>query len=314
MKSYDILVVGGSIAGSIIAKYAAENGFSILIIESAQTPREKACSGIQFKYFEKLIGEKIPKEKLCTNELNRLYIEYPGGKSYTIPFKMLNFTRIVFDHWLNELAISAGAEFRDTVRLLNYNKEHNKYFATIKQRKQKAEKIESSYLIAADGLMSKIRRGITPEHFLEKPFAPIMNYYIKPEDEGDLNPNTLYQFWNLDFSNTMFAWMYKKNDLWVVGTGHTNNFIQRCDALLDYVKNHFNLEGKIIKKEGFASKIDLMNPDHVYLGQQNLLFLGDAAGLVDMYRGLGMDAAALSGRLAAKAIKRAEEKGIYAIE
>ena len=37
------------------------------------------------------------------------------------------------------------------------------------------------------------------------------------------------------------------------------------------------------------------------------MFIGDAAGLVDMYRGLGMDAAALSGRLVAKAIINGEK-------
>jgi flavin-dependent dehydrogenase len=314
MKSYDVLVVGGSIAGSIVGKYTAISGFNTLIIESAKTPREKACSGIQFRYFEKLIGERIPYEKLCSNELNQLYIEFPGKKSYKIPFKMLNFTRIVFDDWLNKVAISAGAEFRDTVLFLNYREQGGRYIVRIKQRGRKEEEIKCTYLIAADGLMSKIRRKITPEHFLEKPFAPTMNYYIKAESDGDLDPNTLYQFWNLDFSNTMFAWMYKKDDLWVVGTGHTDNFIQRCDALLDYVNNNFNLKGEILKKESFASTLDLMNPNHVFLGRKNLLFLGDAAGLVDMYRGLGMDAAALSGRLAAKALKKAKEKGCPAIE
>ena len=36
---------------------------------------------------------------------------------------------------------------------------------------------------------------------------------------------------------------------------------------------------------------------------------GDAAGLIDLTRGVGMDAAALNGRLAAKAIGIAEESG-----
>jgi len=40
---------------------------------------------------------------------------------------------------------------------------------------------------------------------------------------------------------------------------------------------------------------------------RNGIMIGDAAGLVDIYRGLGMDNAALSGRLAIKAIAQAEE-------
>ncbi|MEJ2276409.1 MAG: hypothetical protein P8Y70_01480, partial [Candidatus Lokiarchaeota archaeon] len=104
---------------------------------------------------------------------------------------------------------------------------------------------------------------IRPEDFSNKPFAPTMNYYIKATDEGDLIDNTLYQFWNLNFSNMMFAWTYKKIDIWVVGMGHSKNFIRRCDLLLKYVKNKFGLKGKIIKKEGFASTFQLNKPEHV---------------------------------------------------
>jgi len=44
------------------------------------------------------------------------------------------------------------------------------------------------------------------------------------------------------------------------------------------------------------------------------LMTGDAAGLIDLYRGLGMDNAALSGRLAVKAIIESEKTDKPAIE
>jgi len=78
--------------------------------------------------------------------------------------------------------------------------------------------------------------------------------------------------------------------------------IDRCDNLLKYVKDKFKLKGEIVKREGYASTFKLEAPNHVFLGFDNMMFVGDAAGLVDMYRGLGMDAAALSGRLVANAI------------
>jgi hypothetical protein len=46
----------------VAGRFLAEIGFKTLIIEAAKTPREKACSGIQFRYFEKLLGAKIPKD------------------------------------------------------------------------------------------------------------------------------------------------------------------------------------------------------------------------------------------------------------
>jgi flavin-dependent dehydrogenase len=47
----------------------------------------------------------------------------------------------------------------------------------------------------------------------------------------------------------------------------------------------------------------------VYLGHGNLLLVGDAAGLIDAYRGMGMDAAALSAIYAVKSIVNSEKGG-----
>ena len=65
MAKYDVIIVGGGISGSIAAKFAAKGGLNVLLIEKDKTPREKPCSGIQFPYFEKIMDEKIPKERLC---------------------------------------------------------------------------------------------------------------------------------------------------------------------------------------------------------------------------------------------------------
>jgi len=307
MESYDVVIVGGSIAGSVAGRYLAGAGKRTLIVEAAKTPREKPCSGIQFGYFEKLLGLKIPKDRLCQNQLKSLYIEYPDESSFKVPFKMLNFTRDVLDNWLNEVAIESGAEFRDGVRCTDIKKSNGSYIITLRPKHQDVEHVSTKYLIAADGLSSSIRRKIKPEDFSRKPLAPTMNYYLKTKEDGNLDPHALYQFWNLDYNNLMFAWTYKKNDLWVVGTGHTDNLIERCDNLLKYVQKKFKLEGEIVKREGYASTFKLDAPNHVYLGHGNLMFIGDAAGLVDMYRGLGMDAAALSGRLVAKAIIKSDK-------
>jgi flavin-dependent dehydrogenase len=314
MEDFDVVIIGGSIAGSVAGRYLAEAGMRTLIVEAAKTPREKPCSGIQFGYFEKLLGRKIPKDKLCQNQLKSLYMEYPNGKSFKVPFSMLNFTRDVFDNWLNEIAVEAGANFRDGVRCTEFEHKQQSFIVKLRPKHQDIEQVRTKYLIAADGLTSSIRRKLKPQDFSQKPLAPTMNYYLKTIGDGDLDPHTLYQFWNLNYNNLMFAWAYKKNDLWVIGTGHTDNVIKRCDMLLKYVKNTFRLQGDIVKREGYASTFRLDAPNHVFLGTNNLFFAGDAAGLVDMYRGLGMDAAALSGRLVAKAIIKSEKNKIPAIK
>jgi flavin-dependent dehydrogenase len=80
IEEYDVIVVGGGIAGSVAARFSAEHGFKTLLLEKYKTPRNKPCSGIQFAYFEKLLGEKIPQNKLCKNQLCKVEMITPKGK------------------------------------------------------------------------------------------------------------------------------------------------------------------------------------------------------------------------------------------
>lgn len=307
IEIYDVTVVGGGIGGSIAARILAKHGFKTLLIERLRTPRNKPCSGIQFPYFEKLVGEKIPGEKLCTNELFRVEMIMPGGDSLKGRMKMLNFWRSTFDSWLNTLAVDAGADFRDESKLLDFNMAGEQI--TVKMADKSGEReINTRYLIGADGLNSTIRKKLRPQDFKGKKAGGTINYYFT--GGAGIDPNTLYMFYNREFAPIMFAWVYLKDDQWVIGTGADKDLLQYAERFLGYIREKYNVRGEMIKREGFASPME----SGVYLGETNVLMVGDAAGLVDLHRGLGMDNAALSGRLAAKAIMSAEETGCSPIE
>ena len=120
MEHYDVVSIGGGIAGSIAARLAAEAGLKSLLVERAKTPRDKPCSGIQFGYFEKLVGRTIPPEALCQNEIYKMNIITPDGETYSGKMKVLNFWRSTFDRWLNDLAVEEGAFFQDKTRMIDY--------------------------------------------------------------------------------------------------------------------------------------------------------------------------------------------------
>ncbi|MHA1917681.1 MAG: NAD(P)/FAD-dependent oxidoreductase [Candidatus Ranarchaeia archaeon] len=321
MEFYDVLVIGGGIAGSIMAKFTAEHNLKTLFIEKEKTPRNKACSGIQFNYFEKILGSKIPRERLCNHQLNKIRMYYPDGKSFGSGFKMLNFMRKPFDDWLNVIAQQSGAVFYDRCKFLEFEEKNDHVISKLSLQKSETEKtvqVKSRYLIDASGLRPVIRKKIRPQDFSSKSIGSTLNYYVEGSVEMDLN--TLYQFWNMDWNDAMFAWVYTKTlddgkDYWVIGTGCNSGKIkERQESFYDYIQKTFNLKGKIIKKEGFATTIDMNSKDRVWLGRKRILMVGDAAGLVDQVRGVGMDAAALSGRLAAKAIIDSDRKKTSAFD
>lgn len=315
MQEFDVVIVGGGVAGSVCAKYLSRNNIKTLFIEKYKTPRPKACSGIQFDYFQRIVGEKFPIEKLCHHQIRKVEIHNPDGSSFKAPCSMVNFMRDIFDDYLNKVAVKNGAIFWDECEFIKYE-EINEGFVVDVQKGDEIEKISSSYLIDASGLRPVIRKKLRPEDFRNSSSGGTINYYI--EGDSDLAPDTLYQFWNLDWNNQMFAWVYNKTldgkDLWVVGSGYDRDLKTHCESFLAYIRNKYNLNGKIVKTEGYSSNIEFDSAERVWLGQGRILMIGDAAGLVDISRGVGMDSAALSGRLAAKAIVAAKNQNKCALE
>ncbi|HPH98206.1 MAG TPA: NAD(P)/FAD-dependent oxidoreductase [Anaerolineaceae bacterium] len=315
MQTYDVIIIGGGIAGSVCAKFLAQKKLKTLFVEKYKPPRHKPCSGIQFDYFSRLVGEKFPPEKLCRHQLKRIEIYYPDGSTFGAPCSMYNFMRDVFDDYLNQVAQKYGAEFWAECEYVDHEETAGGVTVDLKKDGQ-GIRAACSYLIDASGLRPVIRKKLRPADFGKGANGGSINYYI--EGKADLDPETLYQFWNLDWNNQMFAWVYNKTmegrEYWVVGSGYDRDLKQHCELFLDFVRQKYHLDGEIIKTEGYSSTISFNAAERIWLGQGRLLMIGDAAGLIDMTRGVGMDAAALSGRLAAQAIAAALKQGKPALE
>lgn len=319
MEAYDLFIAGGGISGSVAAKFAAKGGLKTLFVEKCKTPRPKPCSGIQFPYFERILGERIPRDRLCRVRITETRMYFPDGSSLGAPISVLSYMRKTFDHWLNGVAQKNGAEFRDECEFLDFVESEEGVVVILASRGEKPERIRARYAVDATGLSSlPMRRKLRPQDFGEKARGGGINYYI--DGEADLDRNTLYQFWDLRFSDAMFAWIYSKTledgkDYWVVGTGCTGgDLLERQTLFYETVRAKFNMKGRIVDKEEYAATLEISSKDRVWLGKGRILMAGDAAGLMDAVRGVGQDAAALSGRLLAKAILLSDRKKTPALE
>jgi len=319
MDRYDLFIAGGGMGGSVAAKFASRGGLRTLFVEKCRTPRTKPCSGIQFPYFERILGEKIPPERLCRHQITRTRITYHDGSSFAAPFKAFNYMRKPFDHWLNIVAQQNGAEFRDACEYLDFAEDREGVAVTFRSSGRSPETVRARYLIDATGLRSlPIRRKLRPQDFGAQVSGGGINYYV--DGPADIDPRTLYQFWDRAFSDVMFAWIYTKTlddgkDYWCVGTGCVDGDIGlRQQRFFDHVKERFHLGGRVVETEAFRTVMDMKSSSRVWLGQGRILMVGDAAGLLDGVRGVGQDAAALSGRLAARAILEADRRGTAALE
>lgn len=319
MKECDVFIVGGGMSGSNLAKFCARGGLDVIFIERHKTPRHKPCSGVQFPYFEKILDEKIPPEILCHHQIKKTYMELPSGKALKGNFGAFNYMRNVFDNWLNELAIAAGAEFKTECTYQSFEKIGDGIIVTYTDSDGVYHQIKSKYLVDASGLSSlPIRKQLRPDDFTGKAGSGGMNYYVS--GPADLDPNTLYGFYDVRYSDAMFAWIYNKTlddgeDYWCIGTGCVDGTIEERQKLFfEEMTERFNIRGTIEHRETFSSNIDYASNERVWLGEGNIFMVGDAAGLLDGVRGVGQDAAALSARLCAQALIRAEQTGLDAMQ
>jgi flavin-dependent dehydrogenase len=298
LTDYEVIVVGGGIAGSVAARYTAEGGLRTLLLEREAIPRNKPCSGVQLPYMEKLVGAKIPQDCLCSNELRRVCITTPRGRELNGGLRMLNYWRNTFDAWLNRVAVEHGADFRDEANVSGFTQEDNGVTVTVN-----GDNLRCNYLVGADGLSprSTIRRQLRPTDFASLVTGTAINYYF--EGNSKVEHDTLHIFYRKEFSNLMFSWLYYKDDKLVVGTSSDMEPARHAENFYKYVKEKFGLDGEVRRREGYVTH----HIGGACLGEDNVILAGDAAGFLDLYRGVGMDTAALSGRLSAQAILKAEE-------
>src|SRR5512139_1991972 len=162
MKEYDVFVAGGAVAGPVAAKFCAMRNLKTLLVERAKVPREKPCSGIQFPYFERIIGDPIPRDRLCRNTLSKIEMHLPNGRVVVANFPMLSFMRDTFDEWLCLLAQSYGAEFRDQCHFKDFE-ETDKGIIVHLETDKGIETVKAKYIIDATGMRPAIRRKLKKE-------------------------------------------------------------------------------------------------------------------------------------------------------
>ena len=82
-----------------------------------------------------------------------------------------------------------------------------------------------------------IRRKLKKDGGFQKgSTGAVLNYYFTAD--GNLETDKLYQFWDIEYNNMMFAWVYNKTlndgkDYWVVGTGYDKDIYMRLDSFFN---------------------------------------------------------------------------------
>jgi geranylgeranyl reductase family protein len=318
MTKYDIVVVGAGPAGSTAAKFLAEKGVNVLLIDKSRFPRDKPCGGVlsvrTLKRFQYISEDSIA---TCSYggsiHSSSLKHHVQIGKDEPIAAFVV---RKNFDYSLVRLAMESGATFRDGVSATDI--QILKDNATI--RLNGGESVESQLVIGADGVWSIIAKqtGLGSHYprigrclFQESPLAgDVLDEYFTEKK----NFQMYLKFMGVDG----FGWVIPKKDCVNIGIGEIqpSSSHQRNKRPLKEVYHQFILflkERKLIPPTITIGTIQggvlpLKPLDKTFADR--VVLCGDAAGQMNPLTGDGIHYAMSSGKYAADVCAMALEAGI----
>jgi len=306
---YDAVIVGSGPAGSVTARFAAESGAKVLMIE------RRSEVGVPV-----LCGEGISKNiddfkvlkgrRWIANNMDGARIFSPDGTMVTLAAEMAGnetgyvLYRDIFDQELARGAVQAGADLMLNTRAVDLIRENGKIKGVKAKHFDKEIDIQADIVVGADGVESKVGRWAG------------MKTALKPKD---LETCAQYTLTGIDIDRAYcdfylgkkiapggYVWVFPKGkDTANVGIGILASLSTPglATKLLDkFIKSHPELKkGNPVRF--LAGAVSVCEPYESI--RDNLLLIGDAARQVDPITGGGLMASVEAGKIAGETIGKA---------
>ena len=288
----DAIIIGGGPAGSTVARYTAEGGLSVLVVDG----RDPIGSPLQ-------CGELVPTneemKRLCPNVPNidelfktpesaisgtstKMRIVKPNGKGMEFDFEGVVLDRVSHDEALVDLASSKGAEYLIGNRVKKV--EGDSVFLS------DGTILRGSVIVGAGGYKDPIRRRYWEEKSMNIP----VKFVLK---EGSHSDALELHFGSIAPGG--YAWVFPKETGSNIGLG-VQRKLSKGRSLEKYA-SHFieRYEGEEIFRGGGYLPMSGTISSFV---KGNYLLVGDSAGMVLPSNGAGITIAMIGGRIAGEVI------------
>ncbi len=157
---YDVIVVGGGPVGSTAARYAAQEGAKVLLIEEhAVIGSPVGCTGLLSTRALKECDVE-PSEEFVLNSVRGAYVHPPSGNPLPIDggrTKAYVVSRKMFDRKLFRMAIDTSVDVMLRTRAVGVQLSNGEQILSVLER-GKLKNIHSKVIIAADGVRSNMAK------------------------------------------------------------------------------------------------------------------------------------------------------------
>ncbi len=303
---YDVVVIGAGPAGSVAARFAAENGASVLMLERDREPGipVRCAEGVShngiapfIEIDKRWIAAEIDVAKLNSPDGN--YAEmHNNGKGYVLE-------RRIFDTALCELACRHGADLLTKADAVDLIWDEGKISGVKYRYLDQLKEVKCNIVIGADGVESRVGRwaGINTAVKLSD-IEPCVQYTVAGLN---IRADMLEMYFGEEVSPGGYLWVFPKSagtaNIGIGIAGHRTAEGGPKYYLDKFMEKHFP-EAKITYTMfGGVTVSDTLKE----IVKDNIMLVGDAARQVNPLTGggivQGMIAGSLAGKVAADAVK-----------
>jgi geranylgeranyl reductase family protein len=313
MGVLDVVVVGAGPAGSAAAITAARAGLSVTVLDKARFPRDKTCGDGLTAQAVRLLGElgldasSIVREAGGTR-VQRAVLVGPTGRQVDVP--LADGLAVVAPRRTLDAALAArvhdwGVDLREGVAVREVVPSSD----SVKLSLDGSEVLDARFVIAADGHWSTVRRALHPETPPDLGEWHAVRQYFDDAGDGRL--------WVIFDGDVLpgYAWVFplgggRAN----VGFGVLRADVQSTKRGRDLKALWPELLARPALQRALGANAQPSEPvrawpiptryDASSLSDGRVLFVGDAARVVDPMTGEGIAQALETGMLAARAVAR----------
>lgn len=307
-NEYDVIVVGAGPAGSMAARFAAQEGVSVLMLEKDRDVGYpvRCAEAINKAGVEMFIK---PDYKWITADVTKFSFTAPNGKEVVLEFDSVQgyvLERRIFDYELAKTAAAAGAEIITRAYVNGLIMEGGKVSGVAMEYRGEKKEVRAKIVIGADGTESRVGRWAGLQTHID--FRDMESCFQVTASNISVDPNTLYFHFGSQVSPGGYFWIFPKGkDTANIGLG-INGAECKKRSSLSYLNE--NLE-KLFPNASILTQVAGGVPCSVTLKKisgEGIMLVGDAARQVNPLSGggiaSGMIGGSIAGRLAGEAVKK----------
>mgnify|MGYP001255523088 CR=1 FL=1 len=295
-KEYDVIVVGGGPSGSMAARFAAEQGASVLMLEKDRDIGYPVRCGeaVSHAGIEEFIEAD---EKFISTTIDKFSMIAPDGTEVVVPLDQIGYIleRRIFDYELAKQAASRGVQVVTRAYVHGLLFENERVSGVKCEFKGEQIEIKSKVVIAADGVESRVGRWAGIKTHID--FREMESCVSVTAANIDVNPNTLFLFFGKDVAPEGYFWVFPKyNKAANIGLGVSGAIgkTKSAQTFLDkFMKSHYP-DAPILTKiaGGVPSSITLEK-----ISAPGIIIVGDAARQVNPLSGGGIVSGMIGGKI-----------------